>query len=540
MTSPVNSSDQSVDFQPWLFSREPEESPVRASQREWKGQLASRMQLEADADAFISQHAGVFTRDLRIGQRSGVALGVQLWGSVSIGSNCIVNAFATVRGNITLGDDVRIASHAQLIGFNHSHEDVTRPVSQQGLETKGITIGNDVWIGAGAIVLDGVTVGDHSIIAAGTVVTKNVAPYSIMVENPARRLRDRREPKTAKNNDLPAAIERFAAKLNQQWADVLNHHLHDTAGGREFRNVPGAPPTLRAWCDAVEIAALQDALPPDFSREELIERIASSQDPATGLFPNLEKNRAPSFGDHHCRYPILAAGYALECLGSRLRHEITAVSSLDEREHCELLDGQPWSDDPWGAGDFVDALGTALYFNRKHFNSPQRIELLFGWLQTHIGSSSGVWGWPDAAHSWLKPVNGFYRITRGTYAQFGIPLPIPEKTIDTVLAHVAANRRFVAHRVDACNILDIVHPLWLCGRQTSHRKSDCQQVFQEQLVQTLGLWQDGEGFPFAPGRPPSLQGTEMWLSVIFVAAEALGHSRLLGYMPRGVHRPYPL
>lgn len=59
-------------------------------------------------------------------------------------------------------------------------------------ESKGrIQIGNDVWIGTGAILLDGVQIGDGAIIAAGAVVTRDVAPYSIVAGVPARELRKR-------------------------------------------------------------------------------------------------------------------------------------------------------------------------------------------------------------------------------------------------------------------------------------------------------------------------------------------------------------
>ncbi|MDE2362016.1 MAG: chloramphenicol acetyltransferase [Hyphomicrobiales bacterium] len=54
-----------------------------------------------------------------------------------------------------------------------------------------VIIGNDVWIGHGAIVLPGRTIGDGAVIAAGTIVTKDVAPYSIVAGNPARKLRER-------------------------------------------------------------------------------------------------------------------------------------------------------------------------------------------------------------------------------------------------------------------------------------------------------------------------------------------------------------
>jgi len=54
-----------------------------------------------------------------------------------------------------------------------------------------ILIGNDVWIGFGAVILSGVSIGDGAVIGAGAVVSKDVAPYSIVAGNPARELRKR-------------------------------------------------------------------------------------------------------------------------------------------------------------------------------------------------------------------------------------------------------------------------------------------------------------------------------------------------------------
>ena len=50
----------------------------------------------------------------------------------------------------------------------------------------GVTIGNDVWIGANAMIMSGVSIGDGAIIAAGSVIAKNVSPYSVVGGNPGK------------------------------------------------------------------------------------------------------------------------------------------------------------------------------------------------------------------------------------------------------------------------------------------------------------------------------------------------------------------
>ncbi len=59
---------------------------------------------------------------------------------------------------------------------------------------KSITIGDDVWVGGGVIILPGITIGEHAVVGAGSVVTKDVAPYTVVAGNPAKMVRKLERP----------------------------------------------------------------------------------------------------------------------------------------------------------------------------------------------------------------------------------------------------------------------------------------------------------------------------------------------------------
>lgn len=111
-----------------------------------------------------------------------------------MGSRSSIGAYSFVgcSGQLTIGDDVMIGPRLTLIAENHNFADVNESMNRQGVNNRGIVIGNDIWIGACVTILDGVTIGDHSIIAAGAVVTKDVPPFAIVGGVPARVLKDRR------------------------------------------------------------------------------------------------------------------------------------------------------------------------------------------------------------------------------------------------------------------------------------------------------------------------------------------------------------
>ncbi|MCU1618399.1 MAG: Acetyltransferase (isoleucine patch superfamily)-like protein [Modestobacter sp.] len=514
----------------------------RQQQLDWQAELAGRGAIELQAAVFVSPLAVVYPERLVLGERTYVSAHSYLWGDVEVGADCTLNPFTEVRGLIRIGDGVRIGAHTSILGFNHSMS-IDQPIFEQPLTMRGITIGDDVWIGSHVVILDGVTVGSHSIIAAGSVVTKDVAAWSVVAGNPARPLRDRR---TGPAESTSGQLRRLADTAREELGQILARGWSEPA--ESFTDRPGAQPTVRAWCDAVELTEMFDlwsAMPVDAQR--CTDELRRRQDPGTGLVPDWDESNAAESPDGHAgvNYHILSVGYALQLLGTGFEHPISVVDRLSSPQVREALEAQPWATEGWRAGAWVDALGTAMLWNRTRFSRDTEIETLLGWLTTRCDPGTGLWGSPDPSAGWLEPVNGFYRLTRGTFAQFAVPLPYPERTIDSVLAHSGNATYFGDRRGTACNVLDVIHPLWLAGKQTNHRRKEGEDWARRQLARATRSWNPAAGFSFAlePGvqwdGTPGLLGTEMWLSITWLLADYLGMSADLGFRPRGVHRPEP-
>ena len=110
-------------------------------------------------------------------------------GRISFGRNCAVSSFdhiSTSDGDVIVGDNVRIGPNVTITGSGRIFRDRNVLVVDQGYSHGGVTIGNDVLIGAGAVILDGCRIGDGAVIGAGCVVNRDVPSYSIVVGVPAR------------------------------------------------------------------------------------------------------------------------------------------------------------------------------------------------------------------------------------------------------------------------------------------------------------------------------------------------------------------
>jgi maltose O-acetyltransferase len=88
---------------------------------------------------------------------------------------------------VTIGDRVKLGPLVQLLAVSHP---LDRAVRATGLEYgQPISIGDDAWLGGGAIVLPGVTIGEGAVVGAGSVVTREVEPDTVVAGNPARPVR---------------------------------------------------------------------------------------------------------------------------------------------------------------------------------------------------------------------------------------------------------------------------------------------------------------------------------------------------------------
>ncbi len=134
--------------------------------------LGARVWLEADVWLKVTDPAA----EVDIGEHTFIA------------RNCTLNAVE----RITIGSHTLFGPGCLVIDHNHGIAPEQR-IDEQPCVSKPVCIGNDVWLGAGAVILPGVTVGNGAVIGANAVVTKDIPPMAVAVGNPARVIRMRNE-----------------------------------------------------------------------------------------------------------------------------------------------------------------------------------------------------------------------------------------------------------------------------------------------------------------------------------------------------------
>ncbi len=483
------------EFLPWISLSDEEKS----EQKVWQEALCEKYDITFGADSVVSKEAHLYSVKGSFGKRTLIGSHALLRSlDITAGDNCSFNTYSVVHGKVTMGDNVRIAPGAKIFGENHGFSDLDKPICIQPNTQKGIVIQDDVWIGANAVITDGVVIGAHSIIGAGVVVTGDVEPYSVMGGNPARVIKSRLADKKDTESFKKMIID-FAEKAHASYDQILSKHFD----GEKYINAPNNRETRRAVCDAVEIAALFDSVPKDLEKNAIIRAIRAFQE------------------DKHEYECVMSASYALEILGEKpIRFDY--VKNVDT---WDFLESFSWKTDAWDAGHNTDIYATACYMNKKHYGEKTPRDM-FTWLGINQ-CTDGLWG---EGNTNLR-VNGYYRLTRGTYDQFKYKPGYINQAVDTILKY--SKEKGVPQ--NACDALDIIHPLYFAKGFTNYRSKEGEAW----CVKMLPIFIDKftpEGFPFAFGEEASLKGTEMWLSIIYLMCDYLGMSNFLGYEPKGVHR----
>ncbi|MFA5147182.1 MAG: acyltransferase [Candidatus Omnitrophota bacterium] len=136
--------------------------------------------------------------NIDVGEDAVIVDGCRLYahdgGKIAIGDRVRINnnvqLNASNGGEIVIGREAIIAPNVVIRASNHKYARKDMPIVKQGHEGRTIRIGDDVWIGANAVILPGVTIGNGAVIGAGAVVDDNVPAYALAAGVPARVIKE--------------------------------------------------------------------------------------------------------------------------------------------------------------------------------------------------------------------------------------------------------------------------------------------------------------------------------------------------------------
>ncbi len=199
----IDQHKERLNYMPWLyFKLKPKHfSWAEPWQRSIHKALSTLETVTLSASAFISSKANIFAepgRPIVIDTNSYIAADTFIHGPVNIGKYVAINHGCSLDGGsrgIIIGDYTRIANHCSIYAFNHEIAP-DQMIKNQTTSSRGIIIGEDVWIGARVGIVDGVTIANHAVVGMNSMVTRDVPAYAIVAGNPAKIIGDRRERKS--------------------------------------------------------------------------------------------------------------------------------------------------------------------------------------------------------------------------------------------------------------------------------------------------------------------------------------------------------
>lgn len=150
-----------------------------------KTKLQDNVYIDAlSQDGVLIGNSVVIGRNTRIectGGLQSIGKGVRIGNRTTFGSDCIFGA----AGGLEIGDDVVAGQFIRFHSENHNYTDLSKLIREQGVSHKGIKIGNNCWIGAGAVFLDGAELGNGCVVGANAVITKKFPDNVVVAGIPA-------------------------------------------------------------------------------------------------------------------------------------------------------------------------------------------------------------------------------------------------------------------------------------------------------------------------------------------------------------------
>ena len=139
----------------------------------FKAEIEFSSRIKLGQGVTISSFSKIKATDgvLSVGRKSGFA------------SFCFISASM---GKISIGDNCLFGPHVSILSSNYAFDRIDIPIQEQGFTSKGVIIGNNVWVGAGSTILDGTVLGDNTIIVANSLVNRRFPPNVVIQGNPGK------------------------------------------------------------------------------------------------------------------------------------------------------------------------------------------------------------------------------------------------------------------------------------------------------------------------------------------------------------------
>lgn len=149
------------------------------------------------SETFIHETA-IISPKAQIGKGSKIWVNVQIRENATIGSNCIIGKDVYIDHGVTIGDNCKIQNHVSIFNGVQIEDDVFVGPNVSFTNDKYPRAFNNDWeivpihvrkgasIGANSTIVCGIEIGEYAMVAAGSVVTKDVAPYSLVMGTPAK------------------------------------------------------------------------------------------------------------------------------------------------------------------------------------------------------------------------------------------------------------------------------------------------------------------------------------------------------------------